>query len=55
MHVHSIQDYLILMGAVDFTHFNLYDDVLSDFVYIQTEVLIQAEHCKVFLKQIGLK
>jgi hypothetical protein len=49
-----VQDYLILMGAVDFPHFNLYDDVLSDFVYIQTEVLIQAEYCEAFLKQIGL-
>jgi hypothetical protein len=43
------------MGAVDFPHFHLYDDVLSDFLHIQTEVLIQAKYCKAFLKQIGLK
>jgi hypothetical protein len=50
----TVQDYLILMGAVDFPHFHLYDDVLSDFLCIQTEVLIQAENCQAFLNHIGL-
>jgi hypothetical protein len=54
MYSDTVQDYLILMGTVDFAHFHLYDDVLSDFVYIQTAVLIQAENCKALLKQIGL-
>jgi hypothetical protein len=53
--MHVQDSYLILMSAVDFAHFHLYDDVLSDFLYIQTEVLIQAEHCQTFLMQIGLK